>query len=85
MRKVREILRLKMGLGLSARQVAKSCKVSRATVGEYERRLLEAGLGWPLPDDIDEVKLEEIVRARPEDFNKSRPMPEIDYLIKEMR
>ena len=35
MRKIKEILRLKYELGLSDRQVAESCNVSRRTVSEY--------------------------------------------------
>ena len=38
MRNVREILRLRFGVGLSADNVAKSCKISKATVLTYEKR-----------------------------------------------
>ena len=38
MRKVREILRLRWGLGLAVHKVAQSCKVSPSTVVNYERR-----------------------------------------------
>jgi len=38
MRKVREVLRLKHGLGLSERQIAASVGVSRSTVADYLRR-----------------------------------------------
>ncbi|MHB9125113.1 MAG: IS21 family transposase [Armatimonadota bacterium] len=85
MRKVREILRLKLHVGLSARQVAKSCKVSAATVLEYERRANDAGLTWPLPEEMDDDRLERILRARSESFTHNRPMPEMDYLLQEMR
>lgn len=85
MRKVREILRLRLHVGLSARKVAKSCKVSAATVLEYEKRAKEAGLTWPLPEEMDDDWLERIVRARPESFTHNRPMPEMDYLLSEMR
>ena len=85
MRKVREILRLRLQVGLSARQVARSCKVSATTVLEYEKRAREAGLSWPLPEEIDDDRLEHIVRARSGNFTHDRPMPEMDYLLKEMR
>ena len=58
MRKVREILRLKWGLGLGAREVARSCSVSHSTVNEVLSRARAAGLSWPLPDDLDEGTLE---------------------------
>ena len=53
MTKVKEILRLRLGKGLSERQVARCCQVSRSTVSEYEKRAQEAGLKWPIPDGID--------------------------------
>ena len=85
MRKIREILRLRFEAGLSARQVAKSCNVSHSTVIQYENRAREAGLSWPLAQEMDDDALARIVRARVEEFSHGRPLPEIDYLIKEMR
>jgi transposase len=58
MRKVSEHLRLKWGCGLSSRAVAQSCRVARSTVAEYLRRAEQAGLSWPLPEELDEAKLE---------------------------
>lgn len=37
-REIREVLRLSQACGLSARQIAKSCRIARSTVGEYLRR-----------------------------------------------
>ena len=85
MRKVREILRLRLGMGLSARQVASSCKISPSTVSEYEKRAKAAGLLWPLPEDLDDAALDRIVRAREGDFRHNRPLPEPGYLISEMK
>jgi len=58
MRKIQEVLRLKLAQGLSNRQIAKACGIARPTVGEYLRRAAEAGLAWPLPADLDEASLE---------------------------
>lgn len=44
MRKIREVLRLKFEVGLSARQVAVSLQVGRACVGEYLNRFAASGL-----------------------------------------
>ena len=38
MRKAKEILRLRYELGLTHRQIARSCEVSHVTVGAYLRR-----------------------------------------------
>jgi len=35
MRKIKEVLRLRWGCGLSQRQIAESCSIARSTVGEY--------------------------------------------------
>jgi transposase len=59
MRKIKEILRLKWSLGLSCRQIARSCALARSTVAEYLRRAEAAGLSWPLPPEWDDAKLEE--------------------------
>ncbi len=85
MRKVREVLRLRLGVGLSVRQVADSCKVSVGTVTEYEKRVRAAGLGWPLPEGLDDSALERIVRLKEGDYRHNRPLPDASYLISEMK
>jgi transposase len=44
MRTIKEILRLKIDLGLSNRRIASSLKISRSTVSEYLDRFYESGL-----------------------------------------
>lgn len=61
MRKVREVLRLKWGCGLSSRAVAQSCGIARSTVAEYLRRAERAELSWPLPEGLDEEKLDSLL------------------------
>jgi transposase len=58
MRKIKEVLRLKLHLGMSDRQAAKSCAIARSTVRDYVRRATAAGLSWPLPEEWDEGQLE---------------------------
>src|SRR5258708_18780666 len=53
MRKIKEVLRLKYELGLSARQIAGSCGIARSTVAEYLMRAQAAGIEWPLPETDD--------------------------------
>lgn len=83
MRKAREILRLRLGSNLSSRQVAKSCKVSSSTVLEYEQKARKAGLSRPLPEEMDDRALEEVLRSKLSNDPK-RPMPDMAYLVKEM-
>jgi len=57
MRKVREILRLRAS-GLTDRAVAQSVGCARSTVQECLKRAREAGVGWPLPEEVDDAVLE---------------------------
>lgn len=57
MRKIREVLRLKAEARLSDRQIAAVIGSARSTVQECLRRARSAGIGWPLPDDLDEGAL----------------------------
>lgn len=56
MRKISEILRLKAER-FSDRQIAAVIGSSRSTVQECLRRCREAGIGWPLPAELDEAGL----------------------------
>ena len=58
MRKVREVLRLHHVAGLSGRAIARSLKLSPTTVKRYIDRAEEAGLSWPLPESLDDARLE---------------------------
>ena len=59
MRKIKEVLRLKFGLGFANRQIARSCSINHSTVADYLYRAKAAGLDqWPLPDGLDEAGLE---------------------------
>ena len=61
MRKIKEVLRLCWGHGLSKRKTARSCGISRPAVDEYLLRAEEAGLSWPLPAELDDGALERLL------------------------
>jgi len=57
MRKIRDILRLRLAAGLSIRQINTSTKVS---IGSIQKLLIKAEtleLTWPLPSDLDDSRL----------------------------
>lgn len=85
MRSVREIIRLRLDLGLSSREVANSCGVHRKTVSEYEKRILEAGLSWDDIKDIDDDILREMVRSGLDQSVTDRPLPSPEYITKELK
>jgi hypothetical protein len=71
LRKIREILRLKEESKLSNRAIARACKISNSTVGEYLQRAQTAGLHWPLPEGQSEDELYQ--KLFPESNNESTP------------
>jgi len=75
MRKTKEILRLKWGLGLSARQVAASLKISHSTVGEYLKQAELAGLDWAQVEDMSEAALDERLFP-PKQIKRERTEPD---------
>lgn len=83
MRKIREILRLHHRHNLSRRKIATSCKVSPATVTEYILRARDAGLCWPLPDDLDDRALEKLLF--PGRMDTSRPLPDFAAVHQELK
>lgn len=60
MRKIREILRLRFS-GLSPRQIAASVGGALSTIQECLRRAAQASLSWPLPDELDDERLEALL------------------------
>src|SRR2546426_9517258 len=54
MRKLREVIRLRLACGLSGRAIARSCRLSGSTGSGYLGRIAVAKLGWPLPAEVDD-------------------------------
>jgi len=61
MRQIREVMRLRYGRGLAIRQVAQSVGIGRTAVNEYFRRIREAGLVWPLPENMTDEDIEKML------------------------
>jgi transposase len=57
MRKIRDVLRLRLAAGLSIRQIKDSTKISVGAIQKLLRKAGELGLVWPLPDDLDDSQL----------------------------
>lgn len=77
MRQIREVMRLK-AQGLPHREIARSCGMGAATVADYLARARQAGLSWPLPEDVDDLVLERRLfpaPSRPEAAARIAPDP----------
>jgi transposase len=85
MRKITEVLRLKWSAGIGHRAIAKSCGVAKSTVDEYVQRATAAGLGWPLPLELNDTALEQLLyppTVIPE--MPSRPQPDWSVVHQEL-
>jgi len=86
LRKIREILRLKEEAGLSNRAIARACKISNSTVGEYLRRAGLANLHWPLPEGISEDELfRQLFPEEAPQVEEERPLPDWEDVKDELK
>lgn len=85
MRKIREVLRLRLGEGLSLRLIHSSLSIPVTTVGDYVRRARNAGLSWPLPDDLSDDELEKMLFSNTSPSREVRPMPDWAKIHLELR
>ena len=84
-RKIREVLRLKHEVGLSNRAIARACRVSNSTVGEYVKRAEETGLAWPLPDELGEEELyRKLFPEGEKPKTAERPQPDWEQVHREL-
>jgi transposase len=85
-RKIKEILRLKLDCGISEREISRSCQVSRSTVADYLRRAAAARLTWSEASLLSEAQLED--RLFPTEHVPSsvkRPPPDCEHIYNELR
>lgn len=85
MRKVHEVLRLHVQAGLSERAIAKSVSLSRSTVSKIITRAQEVGLGWPLPEDMDDAKLESMLFPVPQGRPRNCFEPDWAHVHQELK
>jgi transposase len=86
MRKIREVLRLRLGHQLPQRAIGQSLRLSQGAVNEYLKRAARAGLTWPLPDDLDDARLEALLFPPPSAVPvDQRPIPDWSAVHREMR
>ncbi len=84
MRKIRDVLRL--GHGLPQRAVGRSLGLSQAAVSHYLGRARRAGLGWPLPEGLDDDRLEALLfPPMPDLLAERRLVPDWAWAHRELR
>jgi transposase len=65
MRKIKDVLRLKLDAGLSHERIAASLGISKGVVAKYAGLAAAAGLDWPLAQQLDEAALQRRLLAQP--------------------
>lgn len=83
MRKIRELFRLQFDLGLSIHKIAASLSIARSTVTECLRRAADAGVAWPLVQELDDEQLEARLYPRRQ-AAPNVPMPDLAYIQREL-
>ena len=86
MKQIGEIMRLRYDLGCSQQAIADATGIARSTVKDYLMRAKVAGLTWPLPEEMTNEQLNELVF--PSNANKSainRPAPDWSTIHKELK
>lgn len=83
MTKYREILRLK-SLGISEREIAVSCSVSRNTVARVCKRATELNIQWPLESSVTDMDLQKLLFPKEEVVGSGKCLPNCEYIRKEL-
>ncbi len=84
MRKIRDVLRLKYGLGRSHREIAGILGISHSTVDGYVRRAREAGVSCPLPEGLDDGSLDAALYPARPPSRVPRPEPDWERVHREL-
>lgn len=84
MNKIKEVLRLKYGCGLSNRGIASCLKLGPSTVSELLTRFKQSQLGWPLPDSCSDADLTQAL-YHGKKVSRDKVMPDFTQYAVELR
>ena len=75
-RVIKEVLRLRFSTNLSIRLISQSINRSSGGVHNLTRKAERANLGWPVPKNIDDDKLEGMLYTEPGETSKRKAVPD---------
>ena len=84
MKRIKDVLRLKIEVGLSLRDIAKCTQLGPATVSEILSRFKLSGLPWPLPEKLDDKALEAKL-YQGKTTNRGKRLPDFTVLHQELK
>ena len=76
---IEEVLRMRHECGRSQREIARACGLSAGGVNQLLQRADLAGLGWPLPADLDAEGLRERLYGRPSGGRRDPRREALDF------
>ena len=87
MHHIEEILRLRHEGGRTQREIASGCGLSQSSVHQVLARARAAGLGWPLPEGLDEPALHQRLYGKPPSLagSRRRAEPDFEHLHQELK
>jgi len=85
MRNIREVLRLGMTCGSSAREIGRSLRITHPTAQKYLLAAKEAGLTWDEVKAMDDESLSRMVRSASKDPVPSKSLPDYAVVHQELK
>jgi transposase len=85
MKKIQEVIRLRLDRMASVRQIADACSIGRSTVSEYVSRIDAAGLSWPSAGNLSEEELRAaLFKDKNPDLGSARGVPDWQVVRSEL-
>ena len=87
MRKIRDVLRLKFdAIKRSDEKIAQAVGIGETTVRQYLSRAKAAGLTWPLPEELCDQQLEDLLYPPAQKQHVSEyDLPNFEHICKELK
>jgi transposase len=86
MRKIRDVLRLRLSAGLSIREIHRSTKLSVGGIQKLLTRAAALELDWPLPDELDDNQLAALFYPRSDtQVSRRYQMPDWAVIYQELK
>jgi len=83
-RKVKEICRLRLKMGLGINQIARACNISKSTASTYVKRIDVLNISYEEISSLDEEDLYRVLFPKEEESESDKAVLDFEYLTKEL-